>query len=125
MSSSATQKAVYDALKAALAPVKVFDSVPDGTAKPYVSLDAQDVAHDDLLSEVKYQRRIYLSIWSEYKGQKEVLGIVDAIEAALHSKRLPMDEGRMILATVERVRSNLDADGETYMASVTVKINTE
>ncbi len=125
MSNIATQKAVYVALSAALAPIRVFDKVPQNSNPPYVVLDAQDIDHADYLASIKYKRRIYLSIWSEYSGQKEVLEILDTINMALHRQRLPMESGRMINCLVTRSRTKLDADGETYMGSVTLEIHTE
>lgn len=85
-------------------------------------MEAQD---NDFLASRRDTRMMYLSIWSRYRGQKQVLDIIAQVDAALHNKRLALDTGRMVVCKVRRKRSTLDADGLTYMGSVTLEIVTQ
>lgn len=125
--NSATQKAIYTALHDALAsfPAAVYDDVPQAAAYPYVVIDAQEVLPQDYLNNRLEHRFFYLSIWSTYPGQKEVLDIMSAIDAALHNKRFPLDTGHMVSCQLTSKRTGRDADGRTYMGNVTAKVITE
>ena len=128
MSDAATvQKAIFSTLKAALLvdSVDIFDHVSQGEAKPYVVLDAQDITPRDYLVAQRDFRRVYLSIWSDYRGQKEVLDIYKVIYDTLHRQPVSLDNGRMVRCEVERFRSIQDADGLTYTGTVTLKLITE
>lgn len=123
-SSNDVQKAIYVALDTALS-VPVFDHVPIGQSYPFVTIDAQDVHPNDYLVQQKSLRNIYLTVWSEKRGQKEVNSIMQDIYTALHRQQLTLDAGRIILCRVTRQNSRLDADGLSYMGSMTLEILTE
>jgi hypothetical protein len=69
----AVQTALYSALTAAvsgLTPVPgIYDSVPKGTAFPYVVIDAQQALDADALVARRDDVFFYLSVWSDYPGQ--------------------------------------------------------
>jgi hypothetical protein len=120
----AVQKAVFEALDAALS-CPVYDRVPQGAAYPYVTLSGQMATPDDPLNSRRDERFVYLNVWSQYAGQKEVLDIMATIDAILHRARLSMDSGRMVRAYVTRKMTNREPDNETYQGAVTVRILTE
>lgn len=128
--SAAVQKAIYETLAAALEAVSpkladVYDHVPQGVDFPFVSIDAQEVVEADFLASNKSEHFVYLTVWSRYRGQKEVLGILSAIRDALHRTRFTLETGSLVSSTVIRSRTSLDADGVSYMGRATVKIITE
>jgi len=120
----ATQTALYQTLSAALS-VSVYDRVPKGAAKPYVVIERSDASPDDPVASRRDIRFFYLSIWSEYPGQKEIIGIQAQIDAALHNARPAMTSGRWVNSKVIRKSTQRDIDGETFMGQVTVEVRTE
>lgn len=123
--SVAVQKAIYVALAAALNPTKVYDGAPQGAAYPYVVMDSTAITPMDALSKRRDERYFYLSVWSEYRGQKEILEIMSAIDAALHLKRLSMDEGAMVICYVEGKNTQREPDNLTFHGSVKLRIVTQ
>lgn len=93
--------------------------------KPYVSIDSEVSVNSDILNKRRDTRLFYLSVWSDFKGQEEVKGIMAQIDAALHQRPLPLATGRVISIRVERKQAQRDTDGETYQGSVTLRILTE
>jgi dUTPase len=120
----ALQTALYSALDAALS-CSVYDSVPQGAAMPYVTLEFQDVEDADFLGEKRDFRAIYLAVWSSYRGQKEVLELMQTIYNTLHEQSLTLSTGRIAQMRVVSRRTNREPDGVTYMGQVRVNILTE
>lgn len=121
----AAHTALYGALAAALTPVAVYDAVPPGAAYPYVVIGSQQAIPDDPLASRRDERTFYLSIWSQYHGQKEVLGIIAKIDAAVHHKAFAMTAGRMVRCYVIRKLSQPEPDGATWQGQVAVRMITE
>lgn len=121
----ATQKAILAALESALSPIQVFNYVPQDTAYPYVTIDGSQVTPDDPLSKRRDDRYFYLSVWSRYRGNKEVLEIMTTIYNTLHQARLPMDTGRMVKCFVRSRMDRREPDNLTYQGSITLHIITE
>lgn len=128
--SAAVQKAVYAALAASGAitrggsDVPVYDHVPEGTAKPYVVLESMISAAADYLSNRKDDRLLYLSVWSTYRGQAEVLDIMEQIDAALADARLTLETGALIRCQVAQKRTVRDIDMVTFQGQVTLRLMT-
>jgi hypothetical protein len=120
----ATQKALFVALEAGLS-VPVYDHVPQGINPPYVVIERLVTDDASALTARRDRRFYYLSVWSTYRGQKEVLEQLAAIDAALHDRQLTLDTGRMVIARVIRKHTSRDADGRTFMGQATVEILTE
>jgi len=121
----ALQKALYDKLSGSLS-VPVFDSVPEKTPYPYVTLDYETADNASPISGKKRENRLfYLSVWSDYKGQAQVKGINSEIAAALDEVKLLLSTGNAVSVRVIRTESRRDADGVTYMGSVTLRIITQ
>lgn len=118
------QQALYQALSAAL-PCPVYDAVPQGAAFPYVTLDREVRRSADYLSSRMDERFVYLNVWSDYPGQKEVKEIIAAIDAALHRQPLTLATGRVVTCIVRDTDTSRDADGVTYMGRVTLQILTQ
>ena len=121
----ALQKALFDKLSASLT-VPVFDSVPAGTAYPYVTLDYETADNASPIAGRKRENRLfYLSVWSNYKGQAEVKRINAEIAEALDEVKLPLSTGNAVSVRVIRTEANRDQDGVTFMGSVTLRIITQ
>lgn len=119
----ALQSGLYGALSTALSGVAgVYDHVPQGTAYPYVTFDYQEANNADYVNSRKDSVFVYLAVWSEYRGQKEVLNIMDAIDKALHNQKLPLSTGRAANVSVLSKRTNREPDGLTYMGQVRIKV---
>ena len=123
--TNAILKAVYTRLSSALSPVKVYDSVPQGAAYPYVVIESIMGLQSDFLVSRKDEFFVYLSIWSQYKGQKQVVDIIADIYDALHRTQLSMDTGRMIECTVQEKRTIRDADNLTFQGALKLRIMVE
>lgn len=121
---TALQRAVYQALTAELS-CPVFDGVPQGTDYPYITIDYQEAHSRDYLSARKNEHMLYLSVWSSYQGQGEVLGIMSDIYDSLHRRRLFLDTGRAISVSVVSSATNREPDGVTYQGQVRVRVRTE
>lgn len=118
------REALFATLSTALS-CSVFDDVEPGTQYPYVTIDYENTEEDDYLNSRKDLRFLYLSVWSEYRGQQEVIEIMEEIYAALHQVRLPLSNGRMVSMEVWRRRTSREPDGVTYMGQVTLRIRTQ
>ena len=82
------QAALYHRLSSELT-TPVYDAVPMGAPYPYITIDNEQVTNTSPISGRKRaQRFIYLSVWSDYKGQSEVKRINSEIEAALDERPL-------------------------------------
>ncbi|MVF50582.1 DUF3168 domain-containing protein [Pseudomonas monteilii] len=122
--SFALQVALYDRLSAGL-PCPVHDGVPDNTAFPYVTIDSSITDEADFLASRKDQRFLYLSVWSQYQGQKEVHEIMSAVDALLHNQPLPLTTGHVVSMQVKRKQTRREPDGITYQGAVTLRVITQ
>lgn len=123
--ASALQAAIYQRLTSQIS-VPVFDSVPQGTPYPYVTIDS--LKSDDrspIFGQKRDLRMLYLSVWSDYPGQAEVHRINAEVAAALHQAHLPLATGRAVSIRIIRTESDRDADGVTYQGSVTAQVITQ
>lgn len=116
----AVQTALYDALSAALS-VSVYDD-PEGAAYPYVTIDALEVRDEDFLVVRMDRHFAYLTVWSNYAGKKEVVGINSEIYEALHHKSFALSTGELVNMRVLRRDVDRDVDELTYMGHVTVEM---
>lgn len=118
------QKALNDRLKE-LTNAEVYDAVPQNAAYPYVVIDDTTILPDDPLAKRRDERIVYLSVWSKYRGQKEVLSILAQIDQLLHRQRLPMDTGRMVQCFVIGKLTRREPDNLTFQGRATLRIITE
>lgn len=125
--SFALQVALFDRLEEKVTSCPIYDSVPMDEPLPYVVLDYEISNNDDPLASRRDIRLLYLSIWSDFKGQEEVKSIMAEIDSALHEKPLPLppNSGRVVSIRVIRKQTNREPDGVTFMGSVTLRIITQ
>lgn len=120
----ALQVALHARLEAGL-PCPVHDGVPDNSPFPYVTLDSAVSDAADFLASRKDQRFLYLSVWSQYQGQKEVHEIMAKIDALLHNQPLVLTTGHVIGMQVTRKQTSREPDGRTYQGAVTLRVLTQ
>ena len=110
-------KAIFTALESGLTQ-DVYDYVPQNASYPYVEVGRHVTIQDDSLVAKKDSVTTYLTVWSEYKGQKEVLEIMEAIYAILHQVSLPLDSGTMVRCFVDSRTTARDTDDQTFTGNV-------
>ena len=115
-------KALLSALGGLSCPV--HDGMSQGTPYPYVTLDTSTSSNMDLLTTRLDERFVYLSVWSEARGQAEVLGIMGEIDTALHGQRLVLDSGTVVALYVDRKSTTRDADDVTFTGQVALRVLT-
>jgi hypothetical protein len=119
--SIAFQTAIYTELDAQLS-VPVYDSVPQSATYPYVTIDYQDSSRANWLSDRKDEKTIYFSVWSDYRGQKEVLQIMSEMDTLLHNQRFTLSTGRIAKMQVLSKRTNRESDGVTFMGQLRLQV---
>lgn len=123
--TNAVQAAIYQALSSPSPAMDVYDNVPAGAGFPYISIDAHEAVQADYIGERMDIRYLYLTVWSDKAGKKEVQSLMARIDEALHRQKLPLTgDAKIVSLDVTRKRAVMDADGETYMGKVTLKIRT-
>lgn len=122
--SEAVQKAVYDKLVAALPAVPVYDYPTPDAATPFAVIASQDVKPDDTLAQLGYRHQLKIQFWSSYRGQKEVLELLDAAWLALHGATLALDAGHAIVCRCASQESALDDDGLSRRGDLVVNVRT-
>ncbi|MBL4839394.1 MAG: DUF3168 domain-containing protein [Thalassospira sp.] len=120
MSSLDLQKAIVSMLDGVLS-CPVYDDVPDDAQYPYVAVDADLVSNSRALGQYRETVMVYLSIWSDYAGRKEVKQIADTIRTTTENTRPAMDAGVCENLRFERVTTSKDVDGTTYTGRVTLR----
>ncbi|MFX4223536.1 MAG: DUF3168 domain-containing protein [Thalassobaculum sp.] len=121
------QKAIYAALTGNLTAVgggsvPIYDDVPAGAAYPYVAIDDQSVIPRDGLVQRWEARPVNGSIWSTYRGKREVMEILGQIYGLLDRQRLALGGGhRTVIVRITRQNAARDADGVTYMGQFTAE----
>lgn len=120
----ALHKALLAALDAALT-VDVWDAVPQDSPYPYVTVDTSMASNADYLTARKDERFVFLTVWSETRGQEEVLSIIGQIDAAMSGATLTLDTGRVVRVWIDRKSTQRDADNVTFMGQVVLRIITE
>jgi hypothetical protein len=111
--SLALQGAVYSALATALAPVKVYDDPPQGSAYPYVVIGDDACADASTKTDEGEDIDLTIHVWSRYRGKKEAKEILAAIKDALHDQPLSATGWGLVMARFEFSSVFPDPDGLT------------
>jgi len=115
----------------ALVSCDVWDSVPQNTNYPYVTMDSAQSVDDAYLQLRVTTHYVYLSIWSRQYGQAEVfeiLGQLDAInETPLslstgHVASVRVERAHVASVRVERAHTVREADTLTFKGHMTLRI---
>lgn len=110
------QKTVFAALNAALVGppvVPVLDEVLDNQPLPYVRIGELTGTEWDTDNSLGRETTLTVHSWSEYRGMKELLEIMDKIKLALHNVNLVVTGEIFVLCFWEFSETMLDSDGLT------------
>lgn len=114
----AVQKAVDAKLQPVLAaltpPVPLFDHVPPGQTYPFVQFARCIDMPGDLIDRKDRRVQLALAVYSDFRGQEQVLEILAAIEGALDDATLTLATGSAVRCDLDRADSARDQDGVTY-----------
>jgi len=119
------QKSIFSALSIALAPITVLDDVPDNIACPYVRIGEFTGIEWDTDNSLGRETTITIHIWSDYRGMKELVEMMDKIKLALHNVNLTITGEVCVLCFLEFSESMLDSDGLTRHGVQRFRIITE
>lgn len=124
---TAIQAAVYQCLQnnanlAILVGDRIYDSVPQTTAFPYVTIGEDIHTAWDTNYELGSSASITIHTWSRYRGVKETKEIQGLIYAALNRTTLTADDYDIISVDSEGSQSFLDADGLTRHGVSTFRV---
>ena len=109
----AIQAAAFARLSAALAPIKVYDAVPQGAAYPYVALGDDTQIDWSSKGASGHEHTLTFHAWSRYAGRKEAKELLGKVVAALGT-RLALDGHWNVDIYPEFETTLLDEDGQTY-----------
>ena len=68
------------------AKASVYDFVPEDATSPYIQIQFSQSLRGRILNESEREMYFDLHIWSQYRGSKEVLEIIDLIAAIVPSE---------------------------------------
>ena len=117
---AAIHKAIYTALNTAMS-IDVYDYVPQNASYPYVEIERSVASSEDSLVAQKDNVFTFVTIWSDYKGQKEILEQMETAYAALHRQKLALDNGNMVECMVQMRDTSRDVNDKTFIGSLTVR----
>lgn len=126
----AIQKAIFVALAGITAPgdggstvsVAVYDHEPQDAALPFIGFSGKAIAQADTYDGELQDVSVYLSVWSGYRGQRQVDAIQTAIHTRLHRASLSLETGHAVLCSVKSRTVSLEPDGLTYQGAMTIKV---
>jgi len=105
-------KSVQNKLAIDLAPVDVFDDVPqDEYGFPYVRLDPLTLNEADTDLETGFNATMQIIAFSQSKGSKEVVDLATQIYDSLHRFALP-DTASFGISTIHQEFSTIALDGD-------------
>lgn len=112
------QKALYDRLKAypALSSAingRVYDTVPEGAAFPYVTFGTFDELSDDAECITGFEITIQLDVWSRTPGFPECRRIGDLVRRAVLSAEIELPDNRLVSISHRQTMTMRDPDGLT------------
>jgi hypothetical protein len=110
---SAVQKAIYEALTPALAPVPVLDLAGPDQLYPYVTIGEFTGEQNDPLIEHGTNLEVNVHTWSRYPGMAETQRLMETAQSALDRQRFAI-EGAQWVDTIWIFAQTLrDPDGVT------------
>jgi hypothetical protein len=100
----------------------VYDDVPTPPRWPYVAIGEYTAAPDDSHTSTGLEATLTLHIWSRYRGNREVLAILERLRERLHNSRWEaVDATQVVGSRVEFVEILRDPDGETRHGVVRIR----
>lgn len=121
----AIMKFIYDKAVAAVTPVPVYQSVTDGAVFPYVEINSLQSLYEDIVIDRRYRHIVRLHVWSNYRGQLEVIDLMDKLEQGLHRQRDIFTGGRINDTIIRSKNVIRDVDNITFSGMISIEIDSE
>ena len=118
-SFAAIQREVCSTLADELAPIKVYDYVPEKAEAPYVVWNTAWGAERDTLNGTADRVWFQIDVWSTYRGYKEATEIADRIVRRLGHSIACLDGYSTIHLLLEQGHSTRDPDGRHRRIALT------
>jgi hypothetical protein len=113
------------ALTALLGSDRIYDDVPQGAPKPYLTLGQTTVRDWSTGTEEGNEHLVTLHVWSDARGKKEAGEIAEAARSALHDQPLTLVGHRLVNLRHEFSEARRDPDGSTIHAILRFRAVTE
>jgi hypothetical protein len=107
------QRAVWSVLAAALAPVPVFDRVPETAAKPYVSFGPEYAIGDYDDGIDGFEITLQIDIWTVSVGRLECKELMESVRKTLRGASLTLTTHAVVDGRMELTRLTAESDGLT------------
>lgn len=101
-------------LAALTPPVALVDAADPGQPYPFVEFSRLIATPGPLVSEPSKTVDVILTVYSQFRGQEQVAGILSAIETALDDQPLALPGVTAVTCTLTRSDTARDADGQTF-----------
>ena len=124
MIAFAVQKALFEAVSAAVAPVPVSDQAPRNQAYPLVHVGRVTGQPENTLDARQTRCLVTLTAWSDYAGKKQLAEIVGQISDALDDASLALDGAEAVTCFVDRWDiAEPDDEGSNLIRTASIIIN--
>jgi hypothetical protein len=118
MTAAATdlQRAVFAALggdvglAAMIGGNKVYDYAPPKAGFPYISFGRSNAFDWSTGTEAGSEHVFTLHVWSQAKGRKEALAVMERVRALLEDASLALDQHNLILLRLEQTDIRFEPD---------------
>lgn len=131
----AVQKALLAALAGLTVPndttggaavaVPAYDAVPANAGFPFVVVRDHQVTPDDTYDTETGRHTVELTVHSQYRGHRQLIGALAAIKVRLHQVALTLEDGVCVACRVASVTTSRDPDGLTVLGSVEIDLLVE
>jgi hypothetical protein len=107
-------------------PYDVYDSVPKDAKCPYIQIGASYGNDNSTKTGFAYNDYQTIDIFSDYKGKKEVRGIIQQVNNLLQNKEFIFDDMQVSLyLDTNKILEQNDTEGKYYHGILIYKINTQ
>tara|TARA_Y100001937_G_C7119468_1_gene331866 strand:+ start:714 stop:1124 length:411 start_codon:yes stop_codon:yes gene_type:complete len=114
------QKSVFSALNGAsitdydgAAITGVFDDVPENTTYPYIRIGEETATDVSVKDKDLFEHTLTIHIWSQYRGNRDIKGIMKQVHDTLHDSSLSVTGAAMVNMRQEFQTTLLENDGIT------------
>lgn len=129
--SWAVQTAVFlkltsaPAVLAELGGPHVYDHVPRGTPRPYVTFATSVLRDVSTSSGEAHEHVLTLSVWADARGRKKVAAIMQVLRESLRDAALTLTDHHLVGIDHQASEIRRDADGERLIGQVRFRAVTE
>jgi len=89
---------------------KIYDYAPPAAGFPYITFGRSSVFDWSTATESGIEHILTLHVWSQAKGKKEVLEVMERVGALLHDLALTLSEHHLVLIRLEQSEARFEPD---------------